>query len=417
MDATQSVSWMARRLTMGAGVASLESMLAAGPEATKLQLVDPDGEGIEAAGSPWAGYDVPDEPDREETPRLLAAWLEHMRTTPRPFETWIGWFWHDHFAVSAGVVRYLPAFVAHIDMVTSLGLGAFDKMLRQVTTDPAMLAFLDGRQNRRGEVNENYGRELLELYALGIGNYDEDDVRAAAVALSGWAWRPGLSEARFVPSRHDPTPQTLLGSTVDDVDSVIDTVTSARACARHITSRLAAAILGWVPAGAEFDRLADGFEDTALDIRHLVDALIDIALEGGSVPIVMSPIAWFNQVESLTNAELEPQMRLALLRQMGQLPGVPPNVGGYPGADTWAGPSSTVGRFRAASVIASRTPDAAPILEAADQRAWDEVARLAARPDGFSSETLRSLDGTNTSRRSGREALAAVLMSPEMVVA
>lgn len=414
MDETQQVAWMVRRLTLGGGVADLAKYEAKGPTATYLELTTP-APGV--VTSPFGGLELPEEFAPEDVVAVLTVWLTHMRTTPDPFGEWMAWFWHDHFAISAGVVRDLTAFVGHIDLLCQLGLATFDDLLRAVTTDPAMLVFLDGRRNQRGAINENYGRELLELYALGIGNYTEDDVLAASVALSGWVWRPGLDNALFVPSRHDNTPQTLFGVTVGDVDGVVAAVTAQPACAQHVVRTLGQAVLGSAPTQANEERLADDFVTSGLDVRSLASSLIELALNGGSEPIVLSPVVWLNQAEALTGAIIEPEMRVAVLRQMGQMPGVPPNVGGYPGAETWAGPSSTIGRFRAASLVAGRTPDGAPVLDAARQGEWDELAHLAARPDGFSFETKRSLDGTNRTRRGGREALAAALMSPELVVA
>ena len=328
------------------------------------------------------------------------------------------WFWHDYFAIAATQVRALYTFTDHIELLRVHALGDFAELLRAVTIDPAMLVFLDGTRNARGSINENYGRELLELYSLGVGRYSEADVRAAAVALSGWVWRPGFDNSLFLPRRHDPAPQTLLGQSVSDLDGVIDVVTSDSACGRHVAGRLADHLLGVRPDPAILDRLGADFLDSGHDIAGLVRSLVELGLEGLTEPIVMSPIEWLLQIEALTGATLpEPRMRLVLLRQMGQVPGIPPNVGGYPGADTWAGPSAMVGRFRAASIYAARTADDAPVLDAARRRDWDALADLAGRPGGLSLETRTALDEADTTRRGGREALAAALMSPEMVIA
>ncbi len=414
MDETQSVAWMARRLTFGEGIAHLDAWLADGAARVRDSLTT---ESPATASSPWDGLELPTELSRESVPVLLTAWLDHLRTSARPFDSWMTWFWHDYFAVSAVQVQDLSAFTGHIDLLTNRGLAGFSSLLEAVTVDPAMLIFLDGRRNQAGSVNENYGRELLELYGLGIGNYTEDDVRAAAVALTGWVYVPELGDARFIPRRHDPTVQTLLGDPVDDVESVIATVTSHPACGPHVTQALATGILGRPLEASDLADVSWAFVESGLDLRALATDLIDRALAGEAAEIVLSPIQWLLQAESLTSAELPAEARISLLRQMGQLPGVPPNVGGYPGADTWAGPSTTVGRFRAASAIAALTPDEAPVLESTRARDWQAVASAAARPDGFSDVTIRALDDSDPNRRNGREALAAVLMSPEMAVA
>ena len=130
-------------------------------------------------------------------------------------------------------------------MLGAEGLGDFRTLLRAVTLDSAMLVYLDGTDSRKGDVNENYGRELLELFALGVGNYSEDDVRAGAAALTGWHVYRRDTTVSFQPRIHDDTPQHYLGRDgVHDVDSVIDAVVDHEACAPFIAGKLARAILG-----------------------------------------------------------------------------------------------------------------------------------------------------------------------------
>ena len=130
------------------------------------------------------------------------------------------------------VVRHLPAMLAHLDLCWSLGRGDVRALIRQVTTDAAMLVFLDGATSKGTAPNENFGRELLELYTVGVGNFTEADVKAAAAALTGWVVRRRDGwKVRFVPARHDDTPQTLLGvDGVHDADTTIAAATSSPAC-------------------------------------------------------------------------------------------------------------------------------------------------------------------------------------------
>jgi len=413
MDDTEQIAWIARRLTFGSGLVALPELVANGRDAALETLLAPTDEPT----SPWAGVDIPDDISLDDSILTINAWLDRLAGSSTPLSDWTTWFWHDHFAVSAPQIRSLSVFTRHIDLLAELGGDGFAQLLHAVTIDPAMLIFLDGRRNRIGAVNENYGRELLELYALGVGNYDEADVRAAAVALTGWTLTTELDGSRFAPRRHDDTPQQLLGSTVDDLDSVIDAVTGHPACAEHVTRHMAEAMLGTALPEDDVRTVADRFRASALNIGVLRNDLLDLALAGAAEPIVLPPVQWFLHAEAVTAAQIEPRQRLFALRQMGQVPGVPPNVGGYPDALTWAGPSTTVGRFRAASLIAGRTDDDAELLDRARRRDWTGVAELTGRTNGFSAETLRALDDANTTRRNGREALAAVLMSPELAVA
>ena len=414
----EALAWIGRRLTFGGMAAHASSWTGLDVDSVLERLLQPDRVGVEVATDPFADLEIPEKLSAEAVVPIAESWLDHLVTTPRPAEARLTWFWHDFFAVAANQVRALYSFTDHIELLRTHALGDFSELLKAVTIDPAMLVFLDGIRNARGSINENYGRELLELYSLGVGNYTEDDVRAAAVALSGWVWRPELDESILLPRRHDPTPQTLLGETVSGLDGVISVVTEHPACGRHVAGRLAEALLGVRLDDATLDRLGAEFLSSGHDVAALVRSLAELGLDGLTQPIVVSPIEWLLQIEALTGARLpESSQRLFLLRQMGQVPGVPPNVGGYPGADTWAGPSATVGRFRAASVYASRTDDDSPVLAAARRRDWHEIASISGRPEGFSAETMDALAESNTTRRNGREALAAVLMSPEMVIA
>ncbi|MFT7474400.1 MAG: hypothetical protein ACI81L_001325 [Verrucomicrobiales bacterium] len=411
-NTTEQRAWIARRLTFGGGLSDR-----AQPTPSIAELTSP----TEADLLPRfrdIDIDIGQGPDRTASTEVLGLWLSSLARPTTSINDWMSWFWHDHFAVSATAVRSLGLFAQHLDLLKSHGLGSFKDLLHAVTIDPAMLIFLDGRRNRRGAVNENYGRELLELYSLGIGNYTEPDVRAAATALTGWALNDDQTGSRFVPRRHDDNPQTLLGQPVDDVDSTLLAVTSSPACAIHITDRLSRAMLGAALPPLILQETATSFEESGLAMQHLVGTLLHFAFEEDfDQPMVLAPVQWLLHTESMTGVQLASEQRLSLLRQMGQVPGVPPNVGGYPGAETWAGPSTTIGRFRAASLIAAQTGDESELLDATRTRSWTAASELTSRPDGFSRATLTALDDANRQRQDGREALAALLMSPELAVA
>ncbi len=414
MNDDDQIAFLIRRLTFGSGFSAIQELHDTGPAAVREQM-------LAGAGtphrSPWDGREIDGQLNVDLAVEAIGAWTDHLRTTDSPLAAWMTWFWHDHFAVSFRNLRTdISLFIGHIDLLDELRVAPFAELLRAVTIDAGMLVFLDGTRNASGAINENYGRELLELYALGIGNYDEDDVRAAAVALSGWTIprRVETPTPRFVQRRHDATPQQLLGSTVDDLDSVISAVTTHDACADHLVAHLGERILGAAPTSSSAHTLADELRHNELDIASLLANLVDLALDGAATDIVLEPVQWLLHGEALTGP-LEPRPRLSLLRAMGQLPGAPPNVGGYPTASTWAGPSTTVGRFRAASVLAANCPEQAPILEAIRASEWDAVAYLTARPSGFSATTRTAIDELPAG--DGRAALAALLMSPEMAVA
>ena len=118
-------------------------------------------------------------------------WLYQLVRTRRPLQEKLTLFWHGHFAVANTKVQNPMIMHQHLALLRSQALGSFRDLLMGVSHDPAMLVWLDGGQNRKAAPNENYGRELLELFTLGIGHYDEGDVQAAARAFSGWNLRDG----------------------------------------------------------------------------------------------------------------------------------------------------------------------------------------------------------------------------------
>lgn len=415
------VAWLARRAAWGLAPGELDDWEALGTAAVIDRLVAPDDNGIAPEPSPWAGLVYRDEDGarREQGIAALGSWMDHLVATRRPLENTLAWFWHDHFAVSFAVVNHLPTLLGHLDLVRDGALGGFRDLIRTVTTDAAMLIFLDGERSTGASPNENFGRELLELYTLGIGNYTEDDVRAAAVALTGWTvLRRADYAVRFVPGRHDPTPQTFLGvDGVSGVDAVVDTAVAHPAAPRFIATKVAAHYLGVVDEGV-VTSFADAF--TAGGLRHdvLARAMLEAGVGGATRPQVSAPVSWLIAALKATGAEMPYRVIFGALQEMGQVPANPPNVGGYPGTSTWLASSATIGRLSTAATIARLTPDDSPALSAAAAGAFDELADLLLRPSGFSEPTLDALVGLSASAsvRPGEAALALALASPDFLI-
>jgi uncharacterized protein (DUF1800 family) len=415
------IAFLARRAAWGLAPGELDLLEASGTAAYIDALVDPDGAGIEAEPSPWADFEYVDDQELRQQQGLeaLDRWTAHLVETRRPFENAMAWFWHDHFAVSFQVVQHLPTLIDHLDLIRDQGFGDFRELIRSISTDGAMLIFLDGATSTGDAPNENYGRELLELYTLGIGNYTEDDVQAAAVALTGWVVRRRLGwEVQFVPRRHDPSPQSFLGETVSDVGSVVDAACAHAACAGFISGKVGRFFLG-SPSATVVDNMTERFAASGLDLAGLARDVLEAGAGGESTPQVVAPVPWFVGALKATGAQIEPRVQIGLLRSMGQVPGSPPNVGGFPGASTWLASSATAARFGAANVIARSTADDAATLTLAAGGEWDGLADVLLRPSGFSAATLAALRNlpANVSTRRGEGALALALASPDLLIA
>ena len=126
-----------------------------------------------------------------------AYWMYHMITTNHPLEEKLALFWHGLFATGYSKLNQARALLNQIDMFKRVGLGSFRDVLIELSKDPAMIIWLDNNDNHDGAINENYGRELLELFSMGIGNYSEDDIKEASRAFTGWT----LKNAEYMSMR------------------------------------------------------------------------------------------------------------------------------------------------------------------------------------------------------------------------
>ena len=242
MDERAAVAWLHRRIGLGLSPAELEAARARGVEAELDRLVQ-----ASDPVDPWAGIEVPTDPQtgRAERVRVITAWLDHLSTTSTPMVDRLTWMLHGWLVSSMDKVRSPAQMVGQLRLFRAQGAGPFPALLRAVATDPAMLWYLDGTDSSAGAPNENFSRELLELFSLGVGSYDEADVQAGARALTGWSAGRADTEATFRPRRHDDTPQQYLGrSGVHDVDGVIAAATAQPDHPGFVARRVAREVLG-----------------------------------------------------------------------------------------------------------------------------------------------------------------------------
>ena len=228
-----------------------------------------------------------------------------------------------------------------------------------------MLVYLDGRESTGRAPNENFARELMELFTLGVGHYGEPDVKAAAAALTGWRLTLRAEGATLVPARHDDRPQRYLGvDGVHDVPTVVAALAAQPALPTFIAGMVATELLG-VADEETVGKLAATFTASGLRIDALVRATLEAGLAGASGKVVLGPVPWLVMAQRFTGASLGPGPRLLGLRAAGQLPMLPPNVAGWPGGPAWFASATVVGRANLAAAVAAATADGQPALEAA----------------------------------------------------
>lgn len=215
-------------------------------------------------------------------------WLLRMLTTKHPLEQKLTLFWHDHFAISAAKVTVAEAMYRYLETLRINATGRFEDLLVETSKDPAMLFWLDNHQNVKGTPNENFAREVMELFTLGVDNkYTEDDIREAARALTGWVYgvrRAGRSYPStypyrstrylFIEDRHDDGAKTFLGEKGDlNGDDVLDILLDLPETSEYITKKM----WEWfVYAGPEEElvkQIASDWRDSGLDIKQLVRSI------------------------------------------------------------------------------------------------------------------------------------------------
>src|SRR5919205_1820534 len=229
-----------RRAGFGATRDQLEAALARGYEATVEELLHPE-------NAPPLEEDLifryyPDMKEARQIDPAQSLWVYRMINTKRPLEEKMALFWHHLFATGFAKLNHPGAMLGQVDMFRKHGLGDFRTLLVELSKDPAMIFWLDNQTNTNDVHNENYGRELLELFSMGIGNYTEDDVKNCARAFTGWTLKnpiPGAQpfgrydwEFEFRPDQHDYSEKTFLGETGNfDGADIVDIIVKQPAAA------------------------------------------------------------------------------------------------------------------------------------------------------------------------------------------
>lgn len=209
---------------------------------------------------------------RLETHRIAYWWANRMLISPRPFQEKMALFWHGHFATSEEKVRDYRKMLKQLELFHRAGRGSFRDLLISVAQDPAMLAFLDAGINVKGAPNENFAREIMELFAMGVGNYSERDIREAARAFTGWNFR--VLEFHFDAAKHDDGQKTIFGE-VGQFDGVaaIDLILKQPVTAEYIGTKLYSFFVRTDPEPPLRRQLGNLLREKHYDIASFMEAL------------------------------------------------------------------------------------------------------------------------------------------------
>lgn len=282
-------------------------------------------------------------------------WLYRMWSSANPLAEKVALFWHNHFATSNDKVRSVVQMLAQNELIRQHGLGGFKKLLHGMSRDTAMLVWLDGNANRKRHPNENFAREIMELFALGVGNYTEKDIQEAARAFSGWHVREGAFW--FNQLQHDDSSKTVFGKSGNfDGADIVDLCLQQSACPRFLSMKLLKTFVCPEPTTAMIDAVAARIRlhDYAMTpvLRELFSsqAFFDPAYRR---TVIKSPLDLVvGSLRSLAATVKWPPVS-RLLANLGQDVFEPPSVKGWEGGRLWINSSTILLRTNFATELAS----------------------------------------------------------------
>jgi uncharacterized protein (DUF1800 family) len=285
---------------------------------------------------------------RYQTQQMVVWWLDRMAQSDHGLTEKMTWFWHGHWATSVDKLNYpLPMFKQNKTLRTYC-LGNFKDMTRAMINDGALQFWLDGQDSTVKAPNENLGRELMELFTLGVGRYTEDDVKAISRALTGYQVARSSGTVTINQNRRDKNPVTLLGTTaVFTGETLADFLVARDDSAKFIAERL------WYRfISSTEDMPANFVAQNALASREISAAVTamagDAAMRDEKYAMVKSPVEWFisacRALELTPSALTTPAQMINHLEKLGQVPFSPPNVGGWPAGEALL--SSATAQYR-----------------------------------------------------------------------
>ncbi len=284
-----------------------------------------------------------------QTQELRGWWVREMFDTPWPLRERMTLFWHNHFASSQQKVRYPQLVYRQNELFRTHALGRFDALLHAVGRDPAMVIYLDSATNRRGRPNENFAREVMELFTLGEGHYGESDIREAARAFTGWSLDPNTGAFVNRVAVHDAGAKTLLGQSGNfDGDAVLDILLAQPRTAEFIVGKLWREFVSPEPEQEALSRIAAAFRDSGHDIRTALRGLLQSEAfwrADNRASLVKSPAEFvIGSLRQLELAGANPQTLAQVMASLGQNLFAPPNVKGWSGGEAWINGTTLLAR-------------------------------------------------------------------------
>jgi uncharacterized protein (DUF1800 family) len=288
----------------------------------------------------------------DDLKNLNLTWLGEMINSESQMREKMSLFWHGHFACRVVNIYFQQQL---LNIVRENALENFGDLLREVSKCPAMLQFLNNQQNKKEHPNENFAREVMELFTLGRGNYTEEDVKEGARSFTGWGFN---LKGEFVdrPFVHDSGKKTFLGKTGNfNGDDIIDILLEQEKTAKFITQKIYRYFVNDTPDADKIDWLAVRFYQNNYDINKLLTDIYtsDWFYSDKNIGTrIKSPVELLSGIRRLLPMELDkPEAQLLFERALGQILFYPPNVAGWPGGKNWIDSSALLLRMRLPQIL------------------------------------------------------------------
>ena len=357
------VAHLLRRSGFGATKAELDHFAAMGQTAATEAILNYSKTSNAALESQLPTIDLGGTP-QPTAAAIQAWWLQRMAQSARPLEEKMTLFWHG--LLTSGLDKAGPAqLFTQNQLFRGMALGNFDDLLKAVSKDPAMMVYLDTETNRKGKPNENYARELMELFTTGIGHYSEDDVRESARSFTGWTLQGGkqlryASASQLVPRLHDAGVKTFMGKTGTFTgDDIVEMLVPLRATAVRLSTRLFSFFAYPNPDQEIVNHLADTFQKAHYNVGAVVRQIFTMDAfysDQAYRALVKSPAELVAQTLKATGANARGYTAAAAaMAPMGQVLFYPPNVAGWPGGSSWINSSTLLNRINFANAAAQRS--------------------------------------------------------------
>ena len=291
---------------------------------------------------------------KEDIKNLNLTWISEMVNSEQQLREKMAFFWHGHFASRNLNILYQQKL---LDVIRKNALENFGDLLSEVSKSAAMINFLNNNQNRKGHPNENFAREVMELFTLGRGNYTEQDVKEAARAFTGWGANI-KGDFVFRQFQHDYGRKTVLGKTGNfNGDDVLNILLEQKQTARFICTKVYRFFVNDTIDESRINWLADRFYQSNYKISGLMRDIFSSEWFYDAKNIgtkIKSPVELLVGIQRVLPMKMDnPEVQLLIQRLLGQLLFYPPNVAGWPGGKNWIDSSSLMLRLRLPQLLYS----------------------------------------------------------------